>query len=105
MHAVAPDLLVCNNVAALGEIPRRAVVDARGVDGIGRGLDVDAVGPEAHEGDVEDEGEDGEEDFEEPEGGLDEVEEHAYYADDEVVLRVAGNVSVEFDLDVVDVCM
>lgn len=55
---------------------------------------MDAVCPEGEEGDVEEHGEDGVKDFEEPEGGFDEEEEHAYDADDEVVLSVAKEVLV-----------
>jgi hypothetical protein len=90
LHAVVVGQLVVHNVAALGEVPRRALVLVRRVDGVGRSLHVNTVGPEAEESRVQDEREDGEEDFEEPHGRLDQEEEHAYNADYEVVLCVAG---------------
>jgi hypothetical protein len=90
LHAVGADQLVGDDVAALGEIPRRAIILVRRVDGVGRGLEVDSVGPEAEESRMEDEREDWEEDFEEPHGRLDQEEEHADYSDYEVVLCVTG---------------
>lgn len=46
LHAVASDLLVLDDAAAFGQVPGRAVVDALGIDGVRRGLNVDAVRPE-----------------------------------------------------------
>lgn len=77
MHAVAFDVLVIHNVAALREVPGCALVDVLRINGIRRGLDVNSVGPEAHEGDVEEQRKDWEEDLEEPEGCFDEPEKHA----------------------------
>jgi hypothetical protein len=42
---------------------------------------------------VQQHAEDGQEDVEQPHGDFDQVKEHAYYADDKVVLCVAGEVS------------
>ena len=66
LHAIAPDLLVGHDVAVLGDVPRCAAVAARRVDGVGRRLDVDAVGPDGEQWDVEQDREDGQEDVEEP---------------------------------------
>jgi len=49
---------------------------------------------------VEEEREDWEEDLEEPQGRFDEPEEHAYYADYEVVLGVAVIISTLFRFEV-----
>jgi hypothetical protein len=53
LHAVAADLLVLDNVAALCNVPWRTLVGVLRVDGVGRRLDVDAVGPDDEQGDVE----------------------------------------------------
>lgn len=45
LHAVALDVLVIYDVTALGNVPGRSVIGMRRVDGVGCGLDVDAVGP------------------------------------------------------------
>lgn len=92
LHAIVPDRLVLYDVAVLGDVPRRAVVLAVGIDGVFAGLDVDADGPQDHEGDVERERDDGVEDVEEPQCDFDEVEEHADDADVEVVVCVTGEV-------------
>ena len=89
LHAVASDVLVLYNVTALGDVPWRSVVYTGRVDGVGSGLDVDAVCPQAHECDVERKREDWEKDFEEPEGHLDKPEEGAHYANHEMILSVA----------------
>ena len=62
LHAIAPDLRILHDIAVPGDIPRRAGVATLRVDGVGRGLDVDSVGPDDKEGHVEQDGEDGEED-------------------------------------------
>jgi hypothetical protein len=90
LHAIRSDVLILHNVAVLGNVPRCALVYARWIDGVGRSLDVYAVGPEGEEASVQDQGEEWDEDFKEPHCGFDEVEEHAKYADYEVVLCVAG---------------
>lgn len=89
LHAVAALHLVADDAAALGDVPGRALVLVRGIDGVGRGLDVQGHSPERGEGDVEDEREDGIEDVQEPEGEFNEVEEHAYNADIHVVVCVS----------------
>ncbi len=68
LHAITLDVLVVYKIAALGDVPRRPVVCVLWVDGVGRGLDVNAVCPQGHECDVKEEREDWEEDFEEPQG-------------------------------------
>jgi hypothetical protein len=90
LHAVPSLRLVGHNVAALGDIPWRALVLVRGIDGVARGLYVYSVGPKTEQRAVQHEREDGQEDFEEPHAWLDQPEEHAQDADDEVVLGVAG---------------
>ena len=71
LHAVFAHRGVGYDVAALGDVPGGAAVAALGVDGVGRGLDVDAVGPDGEEGDVEQDRENGEEDVEKPHRGFD----------------------------------
>ena len=53
LHTVVPDVLVVDDVAVLGDVPWRAWVAALGVDGVGRGLDVDSVGPDDEQRDVQ----------------------------------------------------
>ena len=90
LHAVASDMLVVDNIAVLGDVPWYPTVTARRVDRVGRGLNVDSVGPDGQERDVKEDGKDGEEDVQEPHCYFDQVEKHAHYADDKVVLCVAG---------------
>jgi len=45
LHAVTLDVLVVHDVAILGEIPGCAIVYVLWVNGVGRGLDVNAVCP------------------------------------------------------------
>ena len=56
LHAVTPDQFVVDNVAALGNVPWGAIVDALWIDPIGCGLDVNSVGPQYEQGDVQQEG-------------------------------------------------
>lgn len=81
-------MLVLDNVAALGNIPWSAIVDPFGVDRVGRGLYVNTIRPKTCESDVKKERHERYEDVEQPHGRLDQPEERAYYADDEVVLGV-----------------
>lgn len=62
LHAVLLHLRVGGDVAVLGDVPGRARVAARWVDGVGRGLDVDAVCPDDKQWDVQQDREDGVED-------------------------------------------
>ena len=64
-------MFVLDDVAVFGDVPRRAGVAALRVDGVGRGLNVDSVGPDGEEWDVEEDTEDGEEDVQEPHGDFD----------------------------------
>lgn len=90
LHAIRAYVFVVHDVAALGDVPGGARIPAQRVDGVGRGLDVDAVCPDGEQGDMQEDGEDGEEDVEEPQSGFDQVKEHAHYADYKVVLSVTG---------------
>jgi hypothetical protein len=89
LHAVSAVGLVAHDAAALGDVPRGALVLVRGINGVGCGLDVQRSGPERGESSVEHERDNRIEDVQKPEGEFDEVEEHAHNANVHVVVGVA----------------
>jgi len=86
LHAVSLDFARRGDVAVLGDIPGGAMVFPRWVDGVGRRLAVYAIGPEADEEEVNEEGENGPADVEDEHRELGQMDEHAQYTDDKVEL-------------------
>lgn len=87
LHTISSNPAIGHNIAVLGYVPRSSGLPLLGIDGVWRGLHVDAVGPETHESDVERKREERIENVHEEQGNFDEVKEHAQHADYEVVLR------------------
>lgn len=52
LHTICPDRFIFYYIAALGDVPRGAMVLALGIDGIRRGLNVDGHGPESEKREV-----------------------------------------------------
>lgn len=83
---VAHETLILGSATALDDIPRRTELGEAGIGIIGRGLGVDAVGPDSGEAGVEEEADNGQEEVHDEHDAFDEEEEHGEDGDDDVVV-------------------